>query len=130
MAEPMYTEVVKRQIWKVTNTFLAIDQFLGLCGSFSDHSTKRLSLPFSASVSISSTFDLDEDSEWSRLYCRMVDGSSSSSRRKKRPPDARWTKRPNIVSRKRSFIMRNLIFDFDKMGEGRGCCYLLRVVKE
>lgn len=41
----------------------------------------------------------------------MVDGSSSSSRLENHLPDARWTRRPNTVSRKRSFMKRNLIVD-------------------
>lgn len=111
----MYTEKVKKQIWNVTNTFLGVDQFLGLCGSFSAHSTRGLSLPFSMSVETPSTFDVDEDSEWSSLYLRMDDGSSSSSRLNSRPPDAWWTRRPNKVSRKRSFIEGDVIPVFDGM---------------
>ena len=60
-------------------------------------------------------FDRDEDSEESRLYGRIVDGSSSSSRLKNRPPDPRWTRRPNTVSRKRSFMERDLIVGCDEM---------------
>ena len=29
MAEPIYTEVVKKHIWKVTKNFLDVGQFLG-----------------------------------------------------------------------------------------------------
>jgi hypothetical protein len=31
IAEPIYTDVVKRQIWKVTKTFFDVDQFRGFC---------------------------------------------------------------------------------------------------
>lgn len=32
--QAVYTEVVKKQIWKVTQTFLAVDQFRGFCFRF------------------------------------------------------------------------------------------------
>lgn len=63
--------------------------------------------------------DLDEDSELLKLYRRMDDGSSSSSRLKNEPPDAKWTRRPNTVSRKRSFMERDLLIGFDEMKKGK-----------
>ena len=56
--------------------------------------------------------DLDENREWSRVYGEMREGSSSSSRLNSRPPDARWTRRPNNVSRNKSFMEKGLICDF------------------
>lgn len=110
MADPMYTDVVRKQTWNVTHTFLGVLQLRGLSWSFSAQSTSWTSSPFSPSssasaLSSSDVLDVAPDPVNLTFSCPSDRKLRSSSGPRYLPPVTIETIRPKAVSRMISRMM-------------------------